>query len=336
MKEKENYSLLPHNTFGIDVKAAKFIEYSSVAELKTVLVNDKVTLPLLHIGEGSNLLFTRDFCGTVLHSLIGGYEVVNESADFVDVKVGAGVKWDDFVAYAVDNGWFGAENLSYIPGEVGASAVQNIGAYGSEVKDIILDVEAVSVATAQDRVFSNTECGYGYRESVFKKELKGKYIITYVTFRLAKTGSFNLEYGNIRSELEKLGEEITLKTVRDTIINIRRDKLPDPAVQGNAGSFFMNPVVSGAKYRELAGVYHSMPNYKVGEDEYKIPAAWFIDQCGWKGKRMGNAGVHNIQPLVLVNCGGATAEEITRLAQAVVKSVKDKFGVVISPEVNYI
>ena len=240
------------------------------------------------------------------------------------------------MAFAVRHGGYGAENLSLIPGEVGASAVQNIGAYGAEVKDLIVSVETLEVSTGQERVFANDECHYAYRESIFKKELKGKYIVTHVTYRLGKHPLFNLEYGNVRGELEKRGCEITLDNVRNTVIEIREAKLPDPKVQGNAGSFFMNPVVSRLQFEALQREYPEIPHYNMGEDRVKIPAAWMIDRCGWKGKQVGNAGVHSKQALVLVNCGGATGREIVDLSRQIQESVFLKFGITVSPEVNFI
>ena len=337
MEIRKDYSLLPHNTFGMDVKASLFIEYTSVEELKDILRQYSLQDGTwLHIGGGSNLLFTADYPGIILHSAIKGVEVISEDADEVIVRAGAGEVWDDFVAYTVERGWYGAENLSLIPGEVGASAVQNIGAYGMEAKDLIVKVETVEVATGDVRVFNNEECGYAYRESVFKHSLKGQYIVTKVSYRLSKTPSFHLDYGNVRAELEKRGCELTLSNVRQTIIDIREAKLPDPKVQGNAGSFFMNPIVPRAQFESLLAVYPQMPHYEVDAERVKVPAAWMIDQCGWKGKRLGNAGVHDKQALVLVNVGGATGEEVIRLSEAIQKSVFDKFGISISPEVNFI
>ncbi|WP_455667208.1 UDP-N-acetylmuramate dehydrogenase [Phocaeicola sp.] len=337
MKEIKNYPLLSHNTFGMDVKASVFVEYDSVAELKTILSdNNYLSGQWLHIGGGSNLLFTADYAGTVLHSAIRGYEVVDEDDREVKVRVGAGEVWDDFVAYAVGNGWYGAENLSLIPGEVGASAVQNIGAYGAEAKDLIVKVETLAVETGTERVFSNEECRYAYRESIFKKELRGKYIVTYVTYRLSKQPVFNLEYGNVQGELAKRGCDVTLENVRNTIIAVREVKLPDPKVQGNAGSFFMNPMVPRTRFEALQQQYPDMPHYDVDGDRVKIPAAWMIDRCGWKGKQVGRAGVHTKQALVLVNCGGATGDEVISLARQIQESVQQKFGISISPEVNFI
>ena len=337
MNIQHNYPLLAHNTFGMDVEASVFVEYESVTELKEILLHQLCPEgKWLHIGGGSNLLFTGDFDGMILHSAIKGFEVVSENEDEVLVRAGAGEVWDDFVAHAVEKGWYGAENLSLIPGEVGASAVQNIGAYGVEAKDLIVKVDTLEVETGKERVFGNEECGYAYRESVFKHALKGKYIVTHVTYRLFKKPSYRLDYGNVRAELEKRGCELTLENVRRTIIDIRESKLPDPKVQGNAGSFFMNPIVSRPLFEELLGKYPSMPFYEVDAERVKIPAAWMIDQCGWKGKQLGHAGVHNKQALVLVNCGGATGQEIIALSEEIQRSVLDKFGVRISPEVNFI
>ena len=337
MNIQHNYPLLAHNTFGMDVEASVFVEYESVTELKEILLHQLCPEgKWLHIGGGSNLLFTGDFDGMILHSAIKGFEVVSENEDEVLVRAGAGEVWDDFVAYTVEKGWYGAENLSLIPGEVGASAVQNIGAYGVEAKDLIVKVDTLEVETGKKRVFGNEECGYAYRESVFKHALKGKYIVTHVTYRLSKHPSYRLDYGNVRAELEKRGCELTLENVRQTIIDIRESKLPDPKVQGNAGSFFMNPIVPRPLFEELLSKYPSMPFYEVDAERVKIPAAWMIDQCGWKGKQLGHAGVHSKQALVLVNCGGATGQEIIALSEEIQRSVFDKFGVRISPEVNFI
>ena len=337
MEKRYDYSLLPHNTFGMDVKAACFVEYKSVDELKQLLATGlPVHEPVLHIGSGSNLLFAADFKGLVLHSAIKGIRVVGETDEWVDVTVGAGVVWDDFVSDAVSHGWYGAENLSLIPGEVGASAVQNIGAYGVEASDLIRFVDTVCLSSGQERRFTREECRYAYRQSIFKNELKGQYAVTYVTYRLSKHPVWHLDYGNIRLELEKEGCSLTLQHVRNAIIRIRREKLPDPQVMGNAGSFFMNPIVSQSRYEELRKVYPDMPHYDMEDGRVKIPAGWLIDRCGWKGRSLGRAAVHARQALVLVNLGGATSQEIMNLAGAVATSVKDKFGIDIHPEVNYI
>ena len=332
-----DYSLKSRHTFGMDVKTALFIEYATKEELKEILRSQPLEEGRwLHIGGGSNLLFMGDYPGTILHSSIKGYEVLNEDAEGVVVRVGAGEVWDDFVAYTVAQGWYGAENLSWIPGEVGASAVQNIGAYGVEAKDLIVNVETIEVATGEERIFSNAECVYAYRESIFKLSLKGQYIVTHVSYRLKKTPSYHLDYGNVRAELAKANFDLTLANVRQVIIDIRQAKLPDPNVQGNAGSFFMNPIVPRAHFEALQKDYPQIPHYEVDADRVKIPAAWMIDQCGWKGKRLGNAGVHDKQALVLVNCREATGAEVVRLSEEIQQSVFKMFGIQIYPEVNFI
>ena len=336
MKINQHTSLLPYNTFGIDVNADFFIEYDSAADLQDVLRLDIVKKnKLLHIGSGSNLLFLKDFNGIILHSGIHSINVINEDADSVFLEVGSSMVWDDFVAYCVDNGWGGAENLSLIPGETGASAVQNIGAYGVEVQDLIVRVNAVEIETTDFKTFTKEECRYGYRDSIFKNELKGKYIITTILFRLMKKPVFKLNYQRLEEEVLKNGE-VNLQNIRQTIIQIRQSKLPDTKITGNAGSFFMNPVISKEQFNSLQSNYPQIPHYFDSETKEKIPAAWLIDQCGWKGKHIGNAGVHEKQALVLVNLGGATGAEIVYLAQQIQKSVKEKFGIELTPEVNYI
>lgn len=346
MRNEQDYSLLNHNTFGMNVKARRYVEYDSEAELKDLIPT--LSGEVLHMGGGSNLLFQGDYAGTVLHSAIKGIEVVDETADEVLVRVGAGEVWDDFVAWAVAQGYGGVENLSLIPGEVGASAVQNIGAYGVEAKDVIALVEAIDLSNGQKRVFGTEECDYTYRQSIFKKQLKGKYAITYVTYRLQKQPQLKLDYGNLRAVLGENGQQTTddgqqttdngrrtIGDVRQAIIDIRNAKLPDPKVQGNAGSFFMNPVVSREKFLSIQKDYPTMPYYEV-EGGVKIPAGWMIDQCGWKGKSLGRAGVHDKQALVLVNLGGATSDEIITLCNTICKDVHEKFGIDIHPEVNFI
>jgi UDP-N-acetylmuramate dehydrogenase len=336
MQIHKNFSLQAYNTFGIEAMATYFIEYQNVDELKTILLSDIVrTHRLLHIGSGSNLLFLNDFDGVILHSLIKDIVVLQETEEMVVLKVGSGVVWDDFVAFAVQNSWGGIENLSFIPGEVGASAVQNIGAYGVEAKDVIKRVHAIEVATGNEMVFALEDCRYGYRDSIFKHELKGKFIVTAVEFCLQKRQGYQLTYQHLEEEEKKRGA-VNLLNIRRTIIEIRESKLPDPAVAGNAGSFFMNPVVSREHFDQLLKNYPEMPHYHVSATEEKIPAAWLIDQCGWKGKTIGQAGVHDRQALVLVNKGGARGSEIVHLAEQIQKSVQEKFGVTLKPEVNYI
>lgn len=339
MKDFKDYSLLAHNTFGIEARCRRFLEYESVEEaqrIASLLTADD--LPLLIVGSGSNLLLTGDYPATVVHSGIKGIKVVNPengASEDVFLECGSGEIFDDVVAYCVAHGYHGAENLSIIPGEVGASAVQNIGAYGVEAKDIIYKVEAVEIATGKIVVFDNAECAYSYRQSKFKHEWRDKYLVTHVIYRLSKTFVPDLDYGNIRSSLEAKGIAVpTAEQLRETIIEIRNAKLPDPKVEGNAGSFFMNPIVGKAKYDELAALYPGMPHYTIDADHEKIPAGWMIDQCGWKGRSLGKAGVHDKQALVLVNRGGAKGEDIVRLCETIQKDVLQKFGIEIHPEVN--
>lgn len=328
------YSLLTHNTFGIDANASRFLEYTSVEELKTFIEQGLITAPFLHIGSGSNLLFTKDYEGLILHSGIKSIEVSEETGESVQVRVGAGMLWDDFVLHCVTNRWYGAENLSLIPGEVGASAVQNIGAYGVEVKDLIASVETINIH-GEERVYSVEECEYAYRNSIFKRPENKSRFITYVNFRLSKKEHYTLEYGTIRQELGDRTQPC-LAAIRQLIITIRQRKLPDPQVLGNAGSFFMNPVVERSQWKELLEQYPAMPYYELPDGWVKIPAGWLIEQCGWKGKSLGRAAVHDKQALVLVNLGGATGQEILALSDAVRKDVRAKFGIDIHPEVNFI
>ncbi|MBF1486451.1 MAG: UDP-N-acetylmuramate dehydrogenase [Prevotella pallens] len=332
MIDQKNYSLLRHNTFGIDAKCKRFIEYSSVEEAQQVArMITGADRPLLILGGGSNLLLTGDYNGTVLHSGIRFLEQTDEC----HVRCGSGFIWDDVVDYCVANNLYGAENLSIIPGEVGASAVQNIGAYGAEAKDLIECVEAVEIETGQICRFTNTECAYSYRQSKFKHAWKNRFLITAVTYKLSKTYNPKLDYGNIRVALAAKGiDNPTAMQLRETIIDIRNAKLPDPKVLGNAGSFFMNPVVSTHKYNQLAQQYVGMPHYTIDSEYEKIPAGWLIEQCGWKGKALGKAAVHNKQALVLVNCGGATGSEVVQLYKTIQHDVKQKFDIEIKPEVN--
>lgn len=322
------------NTFGVDVSAASFFEYGSEDELCEGIAAGSITMPYLHIGSGSNLLFIKDYEGTVLHSCIKGIDVTTENEDRVWVRVGAGVVWDDFVAYCVEHNWYGTENLSLIPGEVGASAVQNIGAYGVEVKDLVTSVETVNIL-GEKRVFRVQECEYAYRKSIFKRPEMKSVFVTYVNFCLSKKEFYMLDYGTIRQELAKY-PAVDLKTLRHVIIGIRESKLPDPKILGNAGSFFMNPIVPRVQFEALQRQYPSMPHYDVDEERVKIPAGWMIDRCGWKGKALGAAAVHDKQALVLVNLGGASGADIVLLSDAVRASVYEKFGIEIYPEVNFI
>ena len=336
MKIAKNVSLLQYNTFGIDVKTDYFVEYDTIEELQEILQSEIVkSNRILHIGSGSNLLFLSDYKGVILHSKIQLINTIRVEDDFVFLEVGSGVVWDDFVAYAVEKGWGGVENLSLIPGEVGASAVQNIGAYGVEVQDVIVEVTAIEVDTTRKKTFLVEECHYGYRESVFKNESNAKYIIVSVVFRLVKQPKFKLNYQHLEEEVLKNGE-VNLHNIRQTIIAIRQLKLPDPKVLGNAGSFFMNPVIPKIHFDELQIKYPLIPHYFVSETHEKVPAGWLIDQCGWKGKQIGNAGVHDKQALVLVNRGGATGAEIAFLAKQIQKTVSEQFGIELTAEVNFI
>ena len=339
MKDITHYSLLPHNTFGIDAECMRFLEYNTVEEARQVTEQLRASsAPLLIIGGGSNLLLQGDFQGVVVHSAIKGIEEQSsEDSSSVFLRVGSGEVWDDVVAYAVAHDYYGMENLSIIPGEVGASAVQNIGAYGAEAGDIIYKVEAVELSTGRLLSFKNEDSGYAYRQSRFKNEWKNRFLITHVTYRLSKTFTPKLEYGNIRSSLEAQGiTSPTAAQVRQTIIDIRNAKLPDPKVTGNGGSFFMNPIVPKEKYEALAAQYPGLPHYTIDTEHEKIPAGWMIEQCGWKGRSLGRAGVHDKQALVLVNRGGATGEEIVRLCDTIRHDVREKFGIDIHPEVNII
>ena len=333
MRIEKDYSLKQHNTFGIEAKCAQFVEYSTEAEAKEVAELLRTTrVPYIIIGGGSNLLLTRDYEGIVVHSACKGIERNGNR-----LVCGSGEVFDDVVAQSIEMGLYGAENLSFIPGDVGASAVQNIGAYGAEAKDLIRSIRAVEIATGNVCVIENAECEYGYRQSKFKHEWKNQYLILSAEYEFAATFEPRLDYGNIRAELEKEGiSQPTAQQLRNTIIRIREAKLPDPKVLGNAGSFFMNTIVDRQKYEALAVQYEGMPHYDIDAEHVKIPAGWMIDQCGWKGKSMGRAGVHDKQALVLVNRGGATGQEVVALCQQIQADVKQKFGIDIYPEVNVI
>ena len=331
MKIIDNCPLKERHTFGMDVMADRLIEFANEDELKSALTG--AVKPLLFMGGGSNLLFLNNYSGTVLHSVIDNINIVAEDDNSVSVRVGSGVVWDDFVAYCVEKGWWGVENLSLIPGEVGASAVQNIGAYGVEVKDVLQSIEAISVDDLSKRIFTNEECNYGYRDSIFKNSLKGKYVITYVTYRLSKKANPNIGYGALKSVL---AENPSLKEIRDAIIAVRNSKLPDPKVYGNAGSFFMNPVIPMEQFVALQSRYPDIPSYPASDGYIKVPAGWLIEKSGWKGKSLGNAAVYEKQALVLINRGGATGMEVKHLADTVIADIKEIFGITLHAEVNYI
>ncbi len=331
MKIKENYSLKDYNTFAIAVKCKYFAEAATEEELldfvRTYEWNPE---EILILGGGSNFLFTEDFEGTVFYPAMKGIEIIEEDEDFVYVRVGAGEVWDEWVAWAVEHGYGGVENLSLIPGHVGAAPVQNVGAYGMEAGDTIYRVEAIRLELVR---IDATDCQFAYRDSIFKRLWKNQYLIARVIFRLTKKPEFRLEYGSIRNELDQLGGEISLKNIRRAIIRIRQEKLPDVAVLPNAGSFFKNPVVSGEMAEKLLLQYPELPVYQVDDERRKLAAGWMIEQCGWKGRSLGKAGVHKKQALVLVNEGGADGTEVACLANEIKKSVFLKFGVWLEPEV---
>ena len=319
------------NTFRMDVRAKIYAEYRSVDELRELLQQYRGER-LLHIGAGSNLLFTGDFNGVVLHSAMRRARATREDDSHVFIEAENGLVLDELIAQLCDMGLSGMENLSYIPGEVGASAVQNVGAYGVEAKDVITEVRALAIADGSERTFTNAECRYGYRDSIFKNELRGQYIITCVTYRLDKQFVPKLDYGNLRGEV---GANPTPMDVREAVIRIRKQKLPEVSEVGSAGSFFKNPIVPREQYEAIAAQYERVPHYDQ-DGGVKIPAAWLIEQCGWKGKTIGGAQCYAKQPLVLVNTGNATPQDVITLAQNICDSVHDKFGITISPEVNYI
>jgi len=338
LQVKENFSLKKYNTFGIDVSTKYFIELTTDSKIENFIKeNPYKTLPILILGGGSNILFTKNFDGIILKIETKGIEIIRENDESIFVKAKAGELWNDLVNFCVEKNFGGIENLALIPGCVGASPIQNIGAYGSEMKDTFFELEAIDILHGQRKIFSQQECRLAYRNSIFKNELKGKYIILSVTFKLQKTPVINITYSALSKELQKLNlEKPTVEAVRDTVCKIRESKLPDPEIIGNAGSFFKNPSVTVDKYKELKEKFPEIVAYPTEDGNYKLAAGWMIDQCGWKGKRKGNAGVHEKQALVLVNLGNATGNEILDLAREVRASVKNMFDVDIEFEVNII
>lgn len=336
---RRNHSLKSCNTFGIDARCALFAEIEDMDALREIIHSPELDeYEKLVLGGGSNILFTKDFDGLVIKNSLRGIEVMKEDGNNVWLKAGAGEVWHELVMFCIKNNYAGIENLSLIPGLVGAAPMQNIGAYGVELESVFDSLQAVNIHTGEERIFLRKACGFGYRESVFKGALKGQYIITSVTLRLNKKPSFNTSYGAIRDTLEKMGvKELSIKAVSDAVIAIRSSKLPDPKELGNAGSFFKNPEVPADIYKTLAEKFPSVPHYPGSkEGMIKIPAGWLIEQCGWKGKRIGNTGSHKDQALVLVNYGNATGAEVIDLAMKIKDSVKEKFGVEIVPEVNVV
>ena len=332
---KENFSLEKLNTFRIDVKARYFARPTSIDELIELLDSKRSLFPFLIIGGGSNILFTRDFNGLVIQPFIKGIKIIEDNLEFCLVEVAAGENWDTFVEWAVTNKLGGIENLSLIPGSTGSSPIQNIGAYGAEVKDVIEKVNYLDLENLQVIAVKNSDCQFDYRSSIFKTLLRNRIIITSVLFRLRRRPDFNTTYGNLNEEVIRLGE-VNLKTIREAVINIRRSKLPDPEIIGNAGSFFKNPVIDSGTALQLKDIYDNMPLYPVSDKWTKIPAGWLIEKCGWKGKKTGNAGVHDKQALVLINCGNAKGTEIYDLSVSITDSVFSKFGIKLETEVNII
>lgn len=337
---QSHVSLKPYNTLGIDANARYWVDISSEDDLQTLLqLTEFIDEPKLILGGGSNVLLCHDFDGLVVKVNIQGTKIVRNEDNHIYITAGAGVNWHEFVTFCVQKGYAGAENLSLIPGTVGAAPMQNIGAYGVELEQIFESLTAIHILTGEKRTFTHADCAFGYRESIFKRELKGQYIITNVTFQLDKQPTFHTRYGAIRETLAEMGvsdENLSIKAVSDAVIRIRRSKLPDPAQIGNAGSFFKNPEIPKTQFDELKAQYPALPGYPVSNDVVKVPAGWLIEQAGWKGYRSGDAGVHTKQALVLVNYGKATGDEILLLAKKVQKSVLARFGVTISPEVNII
>lgn len=337
MDIRQEYSLRRLNTFGVNATAAWYITYQSCEDLQT-LVRDEYfqECRCLHIGEGSNLLFLTNFRGIVLRSEIKDISLVGEDAESVYLRVGAGMLWDDFVSYAVEHGYYGAENLSLIPGQVGSAAIQNIGAYGTEVEQIISSVEAIDRRSGESRSFTHSDCSYRYRHSFFKEPEASDWIITYVVFRLGKEAKLNIAYADLERYFAEQSLQPTLESVRQAVISIRRSKLPDHTELGNAGSFFMNPIVEQALAQTLLEQYPDMPHYPQSDGRVKLAAGWLIEQCGYKGYRRGDAGVYERQALILVNHGEATGTDIASLAEDIVASVEQRFGLRLTPEVRYI
>ena len=336
MSNLQNTSLKAYNTFGIDVAAEHLISIESTGELVKTLaeINQK---ELLILGGGSNVLFMNDFKGTVLLNKLEGISVVDENEDHVWVKAGGGVNWHEFVLHCIHQNWAGIENLSLIPGSVGAAPMQNIGAYGVEIKNVFHELEAVEISSGKIKTFSNKECQFGYRESVFKRALKGQYLISSVIFKLDKKPTFKTSYGAITNELENMKvTELSIQAISNAVINIRQSKLPDPKVTGNAGSFFKNPVVPISLAENIKKEYPEAAAYPLDDNSMKLAAGWLIDKAGWKGKTYGNYGVHPKQALVLVNYGGATGQNIYDLSTEILTDIKSKFGVELEREVNIV
>lgn len=336
MQIQENISLRYYNTFGIDVKARYFASFSDTDELEETL-NFKLQTSNLILGGGSNILFTKDFDGLILKNEIKGIAELHEDNEYVYVKAGAGENWHQFVQHCIQRNWAGIENLSLIPGNVGASPMQNIGAYGVEIDDVFWDLEAYHIPEKRIVTFTRSDCEFGYRESVFKRKYKDQFVILNVTYQLRKKPRFNTSYGPINQELDRMGvRELSIKSISDAVINIRSSKLPNPKEIGNAGSFFKNPTVDTVTFNVLQSKFENIVGYPTTDGMVKLAAGWLIEQCGWKGFRKGDAGCHGGQALVLVNYGNATGKEIYQLSEEILQSVKEKFGVTLEREVNII
>jgi UDP-N-acetylmuramate dehydrogenase len=334
---RENVSLQPYNTFGLEAKARFISEVKSVEDVLNILKDESLNqLPRLILGGGSNILLTQDYDGLVILNRISGITVIEEDDDSVLVEAGAGESWHDLVTNCVKNGWGGIENLSLIPGSVGAAPMQNIGAYGVEIKDVFEQLTALDLSSLETHVFSSEECKFGYRESVFKRELKDLFMIITVRLRLNKNPVLNTSYGAIESELSNKGiSDPSITDVSQAVINIRQSKLPDPKNLGNAGSFFKNPVIEQLTFDKLKDEFPGIPNYPA-QNGIKLAAGWLVEQCGWKGKKIGNCGSHRDQALVLVNYGGSNGSEIFDLSEQIMQSVKEKFGIQLDREVNVV
>lgn len=336
MQIQENISLRPYNTFGIDTKARYFASFSDTDELEETL-NFKLQTSNLILGGGSNILFTKDFDGLVLKNEIKGIAELHEDSEYVYVKAGAGENWHQFVQHCIQRNWAGIENLSLIPGNVGASPMQNIGAYGVEIDDVFWDLEAYHIQERKIVTFTRSDCEFGYRESVFKRKYKDQFVILNVTYQLRRKPRFNTNYGAINQELDRMGvRELSIKSISDAVINIRTSKLPNPKELGNAGSFFKNPAVDTVTFNVLQSKFENIVGYPTADGTVKLAAGWLIEQCGWKGFRKGDAGCHARQALVLVNYGNASGKEIYQLSEEILQSVKEKFGVTLEREVNII
>lgn len=338
MQIEHNVSLKKLNTFGIDAVADSLVELSSLVDATAYFQNEHdETAKSIVLGGGSNVLFLDDFHGRVIQNRLKGIEQIGENADHVYVEAAAGENWHQFVLHCIANNWAGVENLSLIPGNVGASPMQNIGAYGVEAKDVIEEVKAIDKASGKMRSFGAQECQFGYRSSIFKTSLKERFFITSVVFRLNKHPEFNTSYGAIAAELAKFADpRPSIQNISQAVINIRKSKLPDPQIVGNAGSFFKNPVIPKVQYETLKAQFSGMPVYPVSEENVKVPAGWLIEQCGWKGKTFGNYGVHKDHSLVLVNYGGASGKQIFRLSEDIIDSVQEKFDIRLEREVNVV